>query len=153
VHPSDLRVSSRIWMSAAAYWPVRPDVFAEALSTQKIPYANILGLEFSSDLHSRAQVNIERYRGSTQRIASLCVDFTTFQLPISSLVLYFYNPASHDVMTAVAMNISRSLRENPRPIFVIYGTPTYDIFENGKPLALRKTASSGDKFAIYGNAA
>jgi hypothetical protein len=179
VHRSDLRVSGPNWMSAAAYWPVSPDVFAESLSTLEIahdefvfvdfgsgkgralllaselPFAKIVGLEFSSDLHLAALANIERYRSSTQRcrnITSRCVDFTTFPLPPSPLVLYFYNPASRDVMATVAANIARSLRENERPVFVVYVTPAYDVFENGNPLALRKIASSGDRFAVYSNA-
>jgi len=115
-----------------------------------------VGLEFCSELHQTARTNVERYQSSTQRcrdITSLCVDFTAFRMPPSPLVLFFYNPASRDVMAKAATNIAQSLFENDRPIFVVYITPTYDIFENGKPLALRRIASSGDRFAVYSNAA
>jgi SAM-dependent methyltransferase len=180
VHRSDLRSSSPNWISCHGYWPTRPDIFEESLSALKIahedfvfidfgsgkgrvlllaselPFAKVVGLELSSELHVAGLENVERYKSSTQKcrdITSLCVDFTTFQLPLSPLVLYFYNPASRDVMATVAANIARSLREKKRPVFVIYVTPTYDVFEDGKPLALRKIASSGDKFAVYSNAA
>ena len=177
---SDLRVDSPNWISAAGYWPSRPDLFTESLSALKIvhedftfidfgsgkgrvlllasefPFAKIVGVEFSSELNLVALRNVERYRSSTQRcrdISSLCADFTTFHLPRSPLVLYFYNPASRDVLAAVAGNIAKSLSDRERPIFIIYMTPAYDVFENGAPLAFRKIASSGDKFAVYSNAA
>ena len=180
VHRSDLKVDSPNWISAAGYWPTRPDDFEEALSAVKVPhdgfvfidfgsgkgralllasehpFNRVIGLEFSSELHTAALANIERYRSSTRKcrdVASLCVDFTTFRLPLSPLVLYFFNPASRDVMAAVAANIARSLSENERPIFVVYATPMYDVFENGKPLALRRIASSGDRYVVYSNAA
>jgi hypothetical protein len=110
-------------------------------------------LEFSPELHLAALANVKSYRSETQKcraITPICVDFTNFQLPLSPLILYFHNPASRDVMAEVASNIASSLREYSRPIFVVYVTPTYDVFEAG-PLGLRKIVSSGDKFAIYGN--
>ena len=180
IDQSDLRVRSPNWINAAGYWPTRPEIFAESLFALEIahedfvfidfgsgkgrvlflasefPFQRIIGLEFSSELHSAALANLELYRSSTQRcrnITSLCVDFTTFRLPPLPLVLYFYNPASLDVMATVAANIAHSLRENERRVFVVYITPAYDVFENGKPLALHKIASSGEKFAVYSNVA
>jgi hypothetical protein len=180
VHGSDLHVDGPNWISAAGYWPTRTDIFADSLSVLNIrheefafidfgsgkgrvlflasefPFAKILGLEFSSELHLASLANLRSYRSSTQKcrdITSLCADFTTFRLPLSPLVMYFYNPASRDVMATVAATIAQSLRENERPIFVVYVTPMFDVFENGQPLALRKIASSGDRFAVYSNAA
>jgi hypothetical protein len=40
-----------------------------------------------------------------------------------------------------------------RRVFVVYITHAYDVFENGKPLALHRIASSGDRFAVYSTAA
>jgi hypothetical protein len=180
VDRSDLRVNSPNWICSRSYWPTRPDIFAESLTALRIkhedftfidfgsgkgrvlllasefPFAEIVGLEFSSELHLTALTNIERYHSSTQKcrnIASLCIDFTAFNLPTSPLVLYFYNPASRDVMARVAANIAQSLRQTARPLFVVYTTPSFDIFENGSPLSLRRVASSGDKFAVYSNLA
>jgi hypothetical protein len=177
-HPTDLKISSPNSLSSAGYWPTPPELFHEAFSTFSInyseftfidfgsgkarvlllasdyPFRKIIGVEFSSELHAIALNNIRNYRNTSQRcrdIIPLCMDFTEFQLPTEPLVLFFYNPASNEVMATIASNIARWLIQNDRPIFVIYVTPTYDVFESGNPLYLRKISSSIRKYSVYTN--
>jgi hypothetical protein len=177
VHLTDLRIDSPNWICGAGYWPTPPKIFEEAFSTFSIryedfefidfgsgkgrvlllasnyPFRKIIGVEFSSELHSIALDNIRTYRANTQKcrdITSICMDFTRFQLPTEPLVLFFYNPASNDVMATMASNISRSLKEKVRPIFIIYVTPTYDVFESAELLRLQKIRSTSN-YAIYTN--
>jgi SAM-dependent methyltransferase len=178
VHPTDLKIDSPNRICSAGYWPTRPEIFHEALSEFNIryedfifvdfgsgkgrvllmasdyPFLKIIGVEFSSELHALAQDNIRQYNCNTQKcrdITSIYMDFTEFLLPTEPLVLFFYNPASSEVMATVATNIARSLVENERPIFVIYVTPTYDVFESANPLRLRKIRVSTDKYSLYTN--
>jgi hypothetical protein len=176
IHPTDLRIESQNWFCTAGYWPTPTKIFEEALSALQIryedfifidfgsgkgralflasdhPFRRIIGIEFSPELHALAQENIRRYASNTQKcrdIASICMDFTQFKLPTEPLVLFFYNPASSDVMATVATNIARSLEEKYRPILVIYLTPSYNVFESGNPLRLRRIPVSSDKYSIY----
>lgn len=178
VHPTDLKTDSPNRICSVGYWPTRPEIFEEALSALNIrhedfifidfgsgkgrvlllasnyPFRKIIGVEFSSELHVLAQDNIRHYTSNTQKcrdITSLYMDFTEFRLPREPLVLFFYNPASSEVMATVATNIARSLLENERPIFVIYVTPIYEVFESGNPLCLRKIRVSTDKYSLYSN--
>jgi hypothetical protein len=50
----------------------------------------------------------------------------------------------------LADNIAQSMRQHPRELWVFYVTPAYDVFESGKPLALRKIKSH-PKYAVYTN--
>ncbi len=178
VHLTDLQIDNPNWISSTGYGPTRPEIFHEVLSAFSIryedfifidlgsgkgrvlllasdyPFRKIIGVEFSSHLHDIAQDNIRRYRKGTQKcrdITSVCMDFTEFQLPMGPLVLFFYNPASSEVMATMATNIARCLMEHERPIFIIYVTPMYDVFESGNPLRLRKIVSLTDQYSIFTN--
>ncbi len=178
IHPTDLKIDSPNNIYSVGYWPTPTTIFEEALSSLNIryedftfidfgsgkgralflasdhPFQKIIGIEFSPELHVMAQGNLRRYTSSSQKcqdITSLCLDFTEFKLPIGPLVLFFYNPASSDVMAKVATNITRSLEEVDRPVYIIYLTPSYNVFESGDPLRLRKIQTSSEKYSVYTN--
>lgn len=177
VHMTDLRVDSPNWIYADGYWPTPPQVVRKGLSglgikyeeftfidlgsgkgrvlllASEYPFRRIIGVEFSPELHAIAQENIRRYKSSTQKcrdISSFCMDFTVFQLPDEPLFVFLYNPSSQEVTTTLANNLARSLREHPRPLWVMYVTPAYDVFSSGKPLNLRPV-KSGQHFVLYSN--
>lgn len=178
VHMTDLDIDSPNWIYAGGYWPTPPQVIQEMLSGLRIqygdfvfvdlgsgkgrvllsasefPFRRIVGVEFSSELHAIAQENIRRYKSATQKcrdITSVCMDFTQFQLPPEPLVVFAYNPASEQIMATLAGNLMRSLKENPREIWVLYVSPTYDVFDSGEPLNLKRIKST-DKYSVYTNA-
>jgi SAM-dependent methyltransferase len=177
VHLTDLKIDSPNWIYADGYWPTPPDVFQDALSglnsrhenltfidfgsgkgrvllmASEFPFRKIVGVEFSSELHAIAEQNILRYKSATQRcrdVTSACTDFTQFPIPIDPLFVFLYNPSSREITSALADNIAQSMRQHPRELWVFYVTPAYDVFESGKPLALRKIKSH-PKYAVYTN--
>jgi hypothetical protein len=177
VHLTDLKIDSPNWIYAGGYWPTSTEVIHEVLSALPIryedfvfvdfgsgkgrvllqasdlPFRRIVGVEFSSELHNIAVSNIERYKSDSQKcreIESICMDFTQYEIPREPLVAFLYNPSSEAITAALANNIAHSLITNPRELWVIYVTPTYNVFEGGRPLDLRK-AKVTDKYAIFSN--
>lgn len=177
VHLTDLEIDSPNWIHADGYWPTPPRVFEDALSglnstfenlvfidfgsgkgrvllmASEFPFRKITGVEFSSQLHAIAEENIRRYQSSTQKcrdVTSVCADFTQFPIPSDPLFVFLYNPASLEITSALARNIAQSLREHPREMWVLYVTPSYDVFESGGPLPLRKIKFNA-KYALYTN--
>jgi hypothetical protein len=180
VHLTDLKIDSPNWVYAGAYWPTSTKIIHEALAALPIryqdfvfidfgsgkgrvllqasdlPFRRIIGVEFASELHDIAVNNIARYKSDSQKcrtIESVCMDFTQFEIPPEPLVAFLYNPSSEAITAALANNIAQSLIENPRELWVIYVTPTYNIFEGGRPLDLRKMKVVSDKYAIFSNTA
>ncbi len=66
------------------------------------------------------------------------MDFTQYEIPREPPVAFLYNPSSEAITAALAGNIASSLAENPGELWVIYVTPTYNVFEGGQPMDLRK---------------
>jgi hypothetical protein len=176
VHLTDLKIDSPNWIFAGGYWPTSTEIIHEALSALPIqyedfvfvdfgsgkgrvllqasdlPFRRIIGVEFSSELHNIAVSNIGRYKSDSQKcreIESVCMDFTQFEIPQEPLVAFLYNPSSEAITAALANNIAQSLIENPRELWVIYVTPTYNVFE-GSPLDLLKLRAT-DKYTIFSN--
>jgi hypothetical protein len=134
----------------AVYRAVRPPRFREALAHFQInhedfvfidfgsgmgralllasdyPFKEIVGVEFSPDLHLIAEENIRRYKSATQRcknITSICTDATLFPIPKERAIFYFNDPFRAEVMRSVLSNIHISVEESPRELFFIYLNP------------------------------
>jgi hypothetical protein len=114
------------------------------------PFRRILGVEAVPDLHRIAQENIRKYRSESQRcfqVESVCSDARDFQLPNVPLVLYLFNPLPEAGLQAVGEKLRLSLREHPRPLYVVYHNPLLEhvLTESG---VLRKL--SGDlQYAVF----
>jgi hypothetical protein len=177
VHVTDLKINNPNWVYSAGYWPTSTEIIKEALSGLPIrhedfvfvdfgsgkgrvllqasdfPFRRIIGVEFSFELHNIAEGNIGHYRSDRQKcreIVSVCMDFTQFEIPREPLVAFLYNPSSETITAALANRIARNLIETPRELWVIYVTPTYNVFEGGRPLNLHKLKAT-DKYAIFSN--
>lgn len=174
---SDLRIPSRNWIYSDGYWPTPPEVVQEALSNLEIqhqnfvfldlgsgkgrvlllasefPFRRIMGIEFSPELNEIARQNIARYKSDTQKcheIASICMDFTEFHLPQEPLFVFLYNPSSEEITRRLATNLAQSIQERPRELWVLYVTPTYNVFDSGNPLKLRKV-KTGKHYSLFTN--
>jgi len=113
-------------------------------------FQRILGVELLPALHQVAEENIRQYRSETQccfSIKSVLADAREFVFPPERLVLYLFNPFPESVLRDVIANLERSLRENPRPAFVLYHNPLLEHVLQGSPI-LRKI-SSNVQFALY----
>ncbi len=101
---------------------------AVLLYASRFPFLQIIGIEFSRELHDIALENIRHFsqdRGLRETpLRSICADVTTMDLPVTPLILYFWNPFGPPVLSKVLINIESSLRVKPRPIYLIYAYPS-----------------------------
>ena len=97
--------------------------------------------------------DIGRYKSETQscRIGqSSLYGFHPFVIPAEPVVAYLYNSASEKGTAKLAQNIAQPLAENPRELWIIYITPTHDVFASDQPLRLRSVKDTG-KYSIFTN--
>jgi hypothetical protein len=90
------------------------------------PFKAVIGLEFAPVLHRIAETNIQTYQNPVRRcreLRTLCMDVTEFELPREPAILYFFNPFSEAVLSAVLERVQRSLRDSPRDLWIGYHTP------------------------------
>jgi hypothetical protein len=96
------------------------------LMASDYPFHRIIGVELLPSLHQIAQENVRQYKSASQKcfaLESICADATTFPLPTDPLVIFLFNPFPESGMRQVVANLDRSLREHPRPVFVLYHNP------------------------------
>lgn len=93
------------------------------LAASRYPFANVIGVEYSAQLHAAAQQNLDRFPKEEVRCGNLeliCDDATRFGLPSGPIVLFLYNPFGEVVMKEVVANVERSLQEESRRVIVLY---------------------------------
>lgn len=90
------------------------------------PFKEVVGVEFSRELHEIAKRNIAQIRPEYSRagaLRSIHGDAATFELPKSDLVCYFYNPFGPPVITAVADRLAAHHRDHGYRVIIIYVDP------------------------------
>jgi SAM-dependent methyltransferase len=90
------------------------------------PFRRILGVELLPELHRVAQDNIGKYKSDSQHCFAIdCVlgDASKFAFPTEPTVLYLFNPLPEPGLVKLIGNLKDSLREHPRPLFVLYHNP------------------------------
>jgi len=90
------------------------------------PFRRILGIELLPELHRAAKENIGKYKSESQQCFVIdCVlgDSCEFAFPPEPTVLYLFNPLPESGLVRMIGNLEQSLRENPRPVFVLYHNP------------------------------
>ena len=113
------------------------------LLASEFPFRQVVGVEFSPELHAAAEENIRRRAEGARRcrdVKSVCADALHYAIPEGPAVLFFYNPFKERLLAAVLDNIERSLERNPREVFVIYVHPKLAHLMNTSD-ALTKVAS------------
>ena len=96
------------------------------LMASDYPFRRIIGVELLPRLHQVALQNISQYRADSQKcfaMESVCADASTFPLPGGPLVIYLFNPLLESPLRHTFANVAASLRQNPRPIYVLYHNP------------------------------
>ncbi len=120
------------------------------LLASEYPFKKVVGVEFSPVLHQIAQDNIRRYISSSKKcedVESVCMDAVDYPIPDDPVVLLFYNPFGEEVMAPVLANIRKSMKKNPREIFVIYVYPLFNhLMDNNDALT---RVGSGAWHSIY----
>jgi SAM-dependent methyltransferase len=111
------------------------------------PFKEVIGIEFSRELHEIALGNIARLPTDLVRacaVRSICGDAASVEMPQSNLVCYFYNPFGAPVMKAVAARLVAHHKRFGHRIMVIYLHPRHrECFENtGEFIALKETSEA-----------
>ncbi len=90
-------------------------------------YGRVAGVEFAPELAATARQAVAgmrwRVAGAVDVIEG---DATAFELPMTSLVIFLFNPFGPPVIDEVARRIAASWRLEPRPIIVAYLNPQHD---------------------------
>ena len=93
------------------------------LVASEFPFAKIVGVELSSELHAIAEKNIELYRPPLQPCRNIELrreNAAAFVFPSVPLVLFMFNPFGEETIRRVLENLALSLRTAPRAAFFVY---------------------------------
>jgi SAM-dependent methyltransferase len=96
------------------------------LMASDYPFRRIVGVELLPSLHRIAEENVAQYKNSSQQcsaIQALCSDATAFEFPDEPILLYLFNPLPESGLRKAVQKLENSLREHPRPAFVLYHNP------------------------------
>jgi SAM-dependent methyltransferase len=175
---SDLDIPSPNWIDGTNYTPILPQCFERIMASLEIAFEDytfidfgsgkgralllashfgfrqIIGLEFSPQLHIIAQENIRHYRSPRQKctdIQSLNVDFVDFALPKQPSVLFFFDPCREPVLKSVLAGIQSSLAGHPRQLHIAYVAPRPEqerLFRSA-PFLREALRSAESNFCIY----
>ena len=138
------------WRHGTGYDPVPIDSFANVLRNLPIAHEDfvfidfgsgkgrslflaaeysfrqILGVEYSPQLHEVAMHNIQRHTNEMQKctnIQSICHDAAVVPIPPHPLVLFFHHPFEEPVFRPLVQRLEQSLAANPRTCFIVYYDP------------------------------
>ena len=96
------------------------------LMASDYPFRQIIGIELLPALHQIAQENLTQYKSESQKcfdLESICADATIFPFPDGPLVIYLFNPFPESGLRRALTNLRKSLKEKPRPTYVLYHNP------------------------------
>jgi SAM-dependent methyltransferase len=160
----------------SAYQPIEPELFREIMNSLAIDFSHftfvdigsgkgralllaseyafqrVLGIELLPELNLIAQENIGKFAGRNLRcgpIEAVCGDATEFVFPQGPLVILLNNPLPLLGLRKLISNVESSLRENPRPMFVIYANPILEKVLSER-LVFRKIAGT-HQYALFRN--
>ena len=114
------------------------------------PFRRIVGVELLPELNRVAEENIRKYKSDAQRcfaVQSVCGDAREFLFPPEPTLLYLFNPLPEAGLEQVVANLERSLRENPRPVYVLYHNPLLEHVLN-RSGALKRVGGT-EQYSVY----
>jgi SAM-dependent methyltransferase len=98
------------------------------LVASEFPFAKIVGVELSTELHAIAERNLELYRPANQQCRNFDLqrlDAVEYVFPSDPLIVFLYNPFGERTMTQVFANLHEALRPPTKPAYVIYMNPQF----------------------------
>ncbi len=96
------------------------------LMASDYPFRRVVGVELLPALHQIALENLAQYKSESQKcfaLEALCGDAAELPLPNEPLLMYLFNPFPESVLRRVLTNLQESLRDHPRPVYVLYHNP------------------------------
>jgi hypothetical protein len=104
------------------------------------------------ELHHVALENLRQYSANTQKcvdLEAICGDARTFTFPAEPTVLYLFNPLPEEGLSQVMVNLLCSLRNQPRPFYVLYHNPLLEhVLSRSGGLS---KLSGTNQYCVYGN--
>ena len=137
--------------------PLQPNTFAfvdmgsgkgrALLVASEFPFAKIVGLELSPQLHKIAEENIKRYHPASQQCTTFalhCMNVVDYVYGPEPLVLFLFDPFGRETV-AQRRRQSRGVPERtPREAFVVYIYPQFeDVLQSSG--FLRKVKEGGPR--------
>ena len=120
------------------------------LLASEYPFRKVVGVELLPELSEIARENIRAFKSEKRQcseVESVCGDAREFVFPNEPLLVYLFNPLTESGLTQVAGNLEQSVKDCPRPVFVLYHNPLLaDVFERSQFFS--KTADTG-QYAVY----
>jgi SAM-dependent methyltransferase len=120
------------------------------LMASEYPFRNVVGVELLPELHRVAEENIRKVPSERRRcgaVTSLSGDATQYVFPQEPLVLYLFHPLPEAGLERVMGNLTRSLTESPRAVWVVYHNPVLEtIVANCRGLRRVRGAA---QYAVY----
>ena len=119
------------------------------LLASEFPFRQIIGVELLPELHRIAEKNIARFaaRSGMPPTESVCGDATEFEFPAEPLVVFFFHPLMQAKFRKVLGNLQSSWAQNPRPLFVVYANPIFEMLLAADP-SMRKITGT-QQWVIY----
>lgn len=137
----------------SSYQPIEPEIFREMmralpidvreftfidigsgkgralLMASQFQFRRIIGVELLPELQSIAQQNIAKFgaQDNLPPMESVCGDATEFEFPNQPLVVFFFHPLMEAGFRKVLSNLQLSLAQTPRPLFVVYANPIFEM--------------------------
>jgi len=99
------------------------------LIASEFPFAKIVGIELSDNLHRIAEENVKRYKSANQQCAVFdlkCMDALEYSYGDDSFVLFLFDPFGREILQNIIANLEASLRATPREAYVAYVYPQYE---------------------------
>jgi hypothetical protein len=119
--------------------PLQPNVFAfvdmgsgkgrALLVASELPFAKIVGVELSQELHLIAEQNIIRYRPGSQLCTTFflhCMNALEYTFGPEPVVLFLFNPFGKASIRKILASLEASLTATPRQAFVVYVNPRFE---------------------------
>jgi SAM-dependent methyltransferase len=98
------------------------------LLASQYPFARVLGVELTPQLHATAAVNLARFPGAThvECIQADAAEFPWEHSLSGSLLFFLYNPFSRPVLAKFLARLRHALRAEPRVVYLLYVNPELD---------------------------
>lgn len=91
------------------------------------PFRRVVGVEFASELHDDASMNIAQFPRSQmkcRKVECQLMDAVDFPIPNEKCVMLFNNPFNDEVMKTVLARITASYRAHPRRMYLVFIRPS-----------------------------
>ena len=99
------------------------------LLAAEYPFHRVVGIELLPELNSIAEENIRKFssqKPACGEIHAFCRDASEFSFPAEPLVILFFNPLPEAGLMKLIRNLDASLRDIPRPAYLIYANPVFE---------------------------